>query len=423
MPHSQHHRISSYIRSRLWATRPEDLELIRAIAEGQGDPQAVLAKSGERDPDAGSVQHFGPVAVVTVRGPLFRYANVMTDFSGATSIQRLAQEFTLVAENPDVAAVIVNLDSPGGEANGIHELGEMIFRARARKPVVAYVGGIAASGGYWLASAAGTVVADRTASFGSIGVVMEYWDDRKARENAGEQRVQIVSNISPHKRADPLTDPGRAQYQRMVDQLGAIFVETVARNRNVDVAHVRDRFGGGAMVMAEEARTAGMIDRIGDLQSLIAELRAAASITSEDTAMSTEDKTAAEPMTAAKLRSQHMDAAGEIERAGEAAERQRIRDCFDVLVRAGCLAVHEELQERLWDGVSTGGEVAMEILGKEDRYRQKKITALAEDAQEPAKVGAEDPGKSADETQRLDAAAREIAAFANSYNRNREAAN
>src|SRR5690606_22898690 len=111
-------------------------------------------------------------------------------------------------DDPKVKAIILNMDSPGGEANGINELGDMIFAARGKKPIKAYAGGTIASGAYWLGSAAAELVIDATALVGSIGVVVEVVT-REARE--GEKRYTITSSNAPNKRPDLTTEEGRAE--------------------------------------------------------------------------------------------------------------------------------------------------------------------------------------------------------------------
>lgn len=165
---------------------------------------------------------------------------------------------------------MLNLDTPGGEVTGINEFAQMIFDARGKKPIVAYVDGMAASAGYWIASAADEIVTDETGLLGSIGVVaaVPNPDARSARE------VQFVSSQSPKKRPNPNTESGREQLQAMVDDLATVFVRTVARNRSVTESDVLDRFGQGAVLVGANAVQAGLADRLGSFEGVIAELAA-----------------------------------------------------------------------------------------------------------------------------------------------------
>jgi len=212
------------------------------------------------------------VAVIPVTGPLFRYANIFTAISGATSYEILAQDFTVALDNPDITAIILNIDSPGGEVNGCAELANMIFAARGKKPIIAYASGDAASGAYWIASAADSVVASETSGLGSIGVVAVY-RGAKPDKNA-PTTIEIVSSQSPFKRLNPETDEGRAKLQTRIDAMAEVFVNTLARNRGIETAKVLEQFGGGDILIGTHAVNAGLADRIGSLEKLIAEFSA-----------------------------------------------------------------------------------------------------------------------------------------------------
>src|ERR1019366_7530398 len=110
--------------------------------------------------------------IIPVTGPIFQRANLFTAISGATSTEVLATDFTAALGNPSITAIILNLDSPGGEVDGINELSQMIYDARGQKPIIAYVGAQAASGAYWIASQSDEVIVDATARLGSIGTVV-----------------------------------------------------------------------------------------------------------------------------------------------------------------------------------------------------------------------------------------------------------
>lgn len=255
-----------------WLIQPEWLETILSIAQRHGDPQALQTKRGDRLDNTRTVRMVDGVAVIPVTGPIFRYANLFTDISGATSTQVLATDIRSALENPYVRGIALDINSPGGEATGIHELANLIYQARARKPIVAYGGGSMASAAYWIGAAASEIVIDPTAIVGSIGVVMSWLDTSKADERAGVRRVDIVSSVSPDKRVDPGTDEGRAKVQAIVDALAEVFVGSVAKYRNTTPDKVAADYGRGGVLVGQQARRAGMVDRIGSLDGVIAEL-------------------------------------------------------------------------------------------------------------------------------------------------------
>jgi len=272
--------------SRPWLIQQESLETILAIAQRCGDPEALQTRLGRPLDNTRTVSMRDGIAVIPVTGPIFRYANLFTEISGATSTQVLASDIQTALDNPYVRGVVLDINSPGGEATGINELAKMIRASRGRKPIRAYGGGSVSSAAYWLGSAADALIVDETAALGSIGVVMSYLDTRLRDEKSDVRRVEIVSSQSPDKRIDPATDEGRARVQAIVDQLAAVFVASVAANRDVTPDHVIAEFGRGGVLIGQAAVRAGMADRIGSLESVIAELAGTASTTPRKTTMS-----------------------------------------------------------------------------------------------------------------------------------------
>ncbi len=251
-----------------WAITEDVLHTILEIAARENEtPEAVAAKLGrELKNTRTSIERDG-VAIIPVVGPLFRYANMFTQVSGASSYEIIAKDFSAALENPDIHGIILNIDSPGGEVNGCAELASMIYDARGKKPIIAYASGDAASGAYWIASSADTLVVSETSGVGSIGVVGVY---RCSKET--EQAVEIISSQSPYKRLDASSEEGRIKLQSRIDAMAEVFVRTVARNRGVDPPTVLNQFGGGDILIGEHAVTAGLADKLGSLEKLITTL-------------------------------------------------------------------------------------------------------------------------------------------------------
>ena len=258
------------IASSHWLILPDALQRMIAIAERDFDHQALATRAGVALDNTRTVDKRGNVAIVPVIGPVFRYANMFTRISGATSTQVLATDIQTALDDPAIKAIVLNIDSPGGEAAGINELAQMIYSARSKKPITAYVGGQGASAAYWIASAASQIVIDATALVGSIGVVATVEDTTERDAKSGKRTYQIVSSNSPNKRPDIATEAGRAQYQTVVDRLAEEFVNAVARNRGTNAKTVMSKYGAGGVLVGRDAVAAGMADRIGSLESVIA---------------------------------------------------------------------------------------------------------------------------------------------------------
>ncbi|RXE48710.1 S49 family peptidase [Chromohalobacter israelensis] len=263
--------------TRPWLITADGLDTLMAVAERQGDVEALEARLGRKLENTRSVSVRDGVAVVPIVGPVFRYANLFTEISGAVSTEMLVKDIQSALDDPSVRGIVLSIDSPGGEATGINELSDLIYSARGRKPIKAYAGGQMASALYWVGSAADEVIVDDTAQLGSVGVVLSL---RKRDDRPGEKSYEIVSSNAPNKRPDPETEAGRAQLQARTDELANVFLDKVARNRGIPREEVNDRFRRGGIATGALAVEAGMADRVGSLESLIAELAGTAPVAS-----------------------------------------------------------------------------------------------------------------------------------------------
>lgn len=390
------HLAFDLVASQPWAIVPEMLETIAAVARREHDPvEAVEARLGRPLMNARAVSLRDGVALVPVTGPIFRYANLFSQVSGATSIDQLARDFSAAVDDAAVKAVVLVIDSPGGQANGIAELASMIREAAAKKPVLAYVDGAAQSAAYWLASAAGEVVASRTAVLGSIGAVVAL--DAKKREGV----VEIVSSQSPRKRPDVATDAGRAQIQELIDSLAQVFVEDVARHRGVHMDTVLARFGQGGSFLAAEALRRGMLDRVSTLEEVIAGLSGKQFSSAGGPLLSAQPSTERNDMdiTLETVRVEHPEIAEALRQEGfqagltdgAKAERERILG-----IQALAMPGHEALvAELVADGQTSAQEAAVRLLRAEKAANQQRSEVLRAAAPQPVAHADRDDGASA----------------------------
>lgn len=269
--------VLAYLTGCPWAITERMMDTMMTVIDREQDIDAVAARLGRPLENTGNrVERRGSTAVIDIDGPIFRKANLFTQISGATSIELLSRDFQTALDDPNVESILLNVDSPGGEVNGVSELAQQIYEARGRKPIWAYVGGTAASGAYWLASAAERIVMHRSAMAGSIGVIASIVDENARQERLGVRKHEIISSQSPHKRADPATDAGRAKLQGLVDDTAAQFIAEVAQHRGTTDAHVIERYGQGFVLLGPAALAAGMADELNSYEKVIAQLNAAA---------------------------------------------------------------------------------------------------------------------------------------------------
>jgi len=210
------------------------------------------------------------IGLLQLRGIIVKRPTIIEEFLGAVSLDTFMAGFRAFLDDPDVGAIVMHIDSPGGETPGLAEAAAEIRAARATKPVVA-VADFAASAAYWIAAQASEVLAPRSAILGNIGVFLVHDDISAHLEAEGIKREVFAS--SELKRAfapgQPLTDEARAQIERIVDVHEQMFVNDVAAGRAVTAATVRKDFGRGGVLVAADALSAGMIDRIGSLETAI----------------------------------------------------------------------------------------------------------------------------------------------------------
>jgi signal peptide peptidase SppA len=320
------------------ASLGRDAEAPAAVAIDHGQPLGEGLRATARD----------GVAIIPVIGPLYHYASEFDDVCGCSSYEQIARDFSAALESQAVGAILFEVDSPGGEVAGCGELAQMIYAARERKPTRAFVSNLGCSGGYWLASAAEEVVIAKAAIVGSIGVVMSFVDTSERDAKAGVRRFEILSSQSPNKRVDPNEDAGRAQIQQLLDDLASVFIEDVAAFRGVPVETVLSDFGQGGVMVGARAVSAGLADRIGSFEGVLAELAEGTTASSRGTpapggirstlsqepTMAKENETATPaaetqpasptPVTAESISKAHPEIVAEIRTAAATAERDRI---------------------------------------------------------------------------------------------------
>ncbi len=243
------------IASRDNVITPEVLEKIEARRE------AVAAKKAARMDNTDAVMKRDGVAIIDVSGPIFRYADMFSYISGATTIEQLATDINAALNDPSVKSIILTFDSPGGQVSGVNELANMIANREQTKPVVAYVGTMAASGGYWIASACDEIVIDATADVGSIGCVVS------ARVSSSSNVIEKVSKQSPKKRLSPSSEAGQAEMQATADAIAQVFIDFVSAHRPEGA----DLLQGG-MAMGAKAVEAKLADRVGSFEETLARM-------------------------------------------------------------------------------------------------------------------------------------------------------
>lgn len=204
----------------------------------------------------------GP-AIIRVCGPLLHRCLASEYPSGGpTTYGEIRNAFDCALNDANVPEIKFEIDSPGGVSSGVFDLAEEIFQARGIKPITAVVNEQACSAAYLLAAACDRVVMPRTGSVGSIGVIATHADFSRAEDQAGVKVTHIFAgshkaDYSPHF---PLSPEASANLQASVNSTYALFVETVARYRNMSPEDVRAT--EAQIYTGKKAVAVGLVDEI-----------------------------------------------------------------------------------------------------------------------------------------------------------------
>jgi ClpP class serine protease len=268
-------RVFQALTAEPWAIEPSWLPLLAALAQRNASSAEVTAAADwqKRDfdmmagpgatrlPGASRSYVVDGVAIIPVTGPIFPRANILTEQSGATSLTMLQNDFRAALGNTEVGAIMLLIDSPGGQVSGTSGFADTVAAGARVKPVIAHIAGIGASGAYWIASAAGEITMDRTAMVGSIGVAVAM-AKQVSPDADGFLEIEVVSSNAPNKRPDPTTEDGLAEIRAMLDGVETQFIADVAKGRKVTTDKVIADFGGGGVKIGAAAVKAGMADKV-----------------------------------------------------------------------------------------------------------------------------------------------------------------
>jgi len=216
----------------------------------------VLSKSGDGAAGGG---YFGPrVAIVELEGVIL-------------DVDDLIKDLKSYRDNPQVRAVVIRINSPGGVVAPSQELHDALVRLRqGGKPVVASLGSVAASGGYYVAVAADRIYANPGTLTGSIGVIMQMANFEQLMKKVGVDYVVVKAGAfkdvgNPGR---PMTPEERRVLQALLDDVHGQFIGAVAEGRKLDRAQVT-QFADGRIFSGTQAKALQMIDELGGLEDAV----------------------------------------------------------------------------------------------------------------------------------------------------------
>lgn len=277
-------RILDAFYSSNWAILPEKLEAIRTLLElrasgcrvSDEEIKGIVAASKRPSPKTP-----GNVAVIPVYGVLCYRSSLISDYSGGASVQGLTKQFRAAVSDDNVKAIVFDVDSPGGDVDGIQEFADEIFNARGQKKIAAVANTTAASAAYWIASAADELVVTPSGMVGSIGVYTTHNDCSEMDKMMGLKVTYISAGKykTEGNQDEPLSQEAQAAIQSVVDSYYDAFTGAVARNRGVSVTDVKNGFGQARCVVAKDAVRLNMADKIATLDQTLARFGVSGQIT------------------------------------------------------------------------------------------------------------------------------------------------
>lgn len=205
------------------------------------------------------------VATIQIHGLLMpSVPQELTDWGfDATGYDAIAQAVTEAANNDTVKQILLHVDSGGGMVAGVNLAADAIFEASQKKPVIAYVSGMAASAAYWLASQASEIQANPLAEIGGIGVYTVIYDSSAILPSHGVAVHVLRSGpLKGTGAGDKITTEQLQAQQDIVDGMARQFIEAVARGRKSTYTQI-DAYASGRTWLADAAKEIGLIDRLG----------------------------------------------------------------------------------------------------------------------------------------------------------------
>ncbi len=229
----------------------------------QPDRSAALADTG--------AAHSG-IAVIPIYGTLVRRTQGLEAQSGLTSYAGIALALDTALADPSVAAILLDIDSPGGESSGVFDLADRIRAATAIKPVWAVANDMAFSAAYALGSAASRLIVSRTGGVGSIGVIAMHVDQSVKDQQDGIAYTAVFAgdrknDLNPHA---PISGEAHIFLQGEVNRIYDLFATTVAKHRGMGVNTIKST--QAALYFGADAVASGLADDVGTLDDAIKQI-------------------------------------------------------------------------------------------------------------------------------------------------------
>ncbi|BET31408.1 hypothetical protein wKueTS_03840 [Wolbachia pipientis] len=227
----------------------------------------LLSLHSQKQPIFKNVKHYvknniEKTAIIPIHGILTKKPEAFDDFLGMTSYEKMQEEIEEALEDEKVEIILLDIDSPGGEVNGIFDLADFIYNARSKKRIIAIANDDAYSAAYAIASSAEKIFLTRTSGVGSIGVIASHIDQSGFDEKQGIKYSTIFAgsrknDLNPH---EPITSESLENLKSEVNRLYGMLVELIARNRSLSIEAIKSTEAG--LYFGEKAVEIGLADGV-----------------------------------------------------------------------------------------------------------------------------------------------------------------
>jgi protease IV len=212
------------------------------------------------------------VALITLRGLI---SSSLPGNVSESMVEDMRLALQQARDDSHVKAIVLEIDSPGGEVTAADQIYNAVVKARARKPVVIYMDSLAASGGYYIACGGKYLMADETTITGSIGVIIQTLNYEQLFNKIGLASVVFKSGKFKDilNGARPMTQEERELIQKFVMETYDKFLGVVAKERNLPADTLRNTIADGRILSGKEALSNKLIDQVGQLEDAFAKAK------------------------------------------------------------------------------------------------------------------------------------------------------
>jgi capsid assembly protease len=255
--------IRKFIYGQPWAITEGWLDSICEIFEsnvsGAAQPDFKPGSIEIVDEQGRDYQVVDGVAILPIMGPIFPRANILTQMSGATSLDVLGRRLDEALADEEVSTILFQIDSPGGSVMGLSEMASKIYEARADKTILALAEGTAASAAYMLGSQAEAFFATEGSVVGSIGTIARIDSPDRAMKNAGIDSIVFRSSELKAAGNGPMTPRQEDSMRKVLSTYFEMFKDAVVRGRpGIDIESVAT----GEVWIGRQAVDIGLADDV-----------------------------------------------------------------------------------------------------------------------------------------------------------------